>query len=265
MAKMTIKLYWHRGEGKTNPKMKNFGDFLSPIIVEAVSGKKVIYSPPEKANLFAIGSILKREKKSKIFGLKRTLHIWGSGGANDTDTYSPHHHYHAVRGPLTLSKISGSHINTAFGDPGLLSELIVKPGKKRHLIGIIPHYYDKNSPLLKSFTRKLKKTKFIDVFLPPHEVLSEISQCHFIISSSLHGLIIADTYKVPCIHVPFSKGTISEFKFHDYYLSTNREHKILDPLNIFESNKLITEIENNYVYPNLKPIQEKLINSFPKI
>jgi len=98
---MKIKLYWWRGDsGK-----ENFGDYLSPLIVEMVSGKEVVYAKPEKADMIAIGSILHRERKAKRFFIPRKLHIWGAGTDSPDRRFSSRHYYHAVRGLETSSRI----------------------------------------------------------------------------------------------------------------------------------------------------------------
>ncbi|WP_374380800.1 hypothetical protein [Pseudomonas fluvialis] len=55
---MAIKLYWHRGSGRSDAGQRNFGDYLSPLIVEAVSGRSVKYAPLKEAEMMAIGTIL---------------------------------------------------------------------------------------------------------------------------------------------------------------------------------------------------------------
>ncbi len=71
---MTIKLYWWQGEGSNDSSKQNFGDFLSPLIVGMLSGKKVVYAEPKDADMIAIGSILSRERKAK--GLFRKRELW---------------------------------------------------------------------------------------------------------------------------------------------------------------------------------------------
>jgi len=46
---VAIKLYWHRGSGRSDAGQRNFGDYLSPLIVEAVSGRSVEYAPLKEA------------------------------------------------------------------------------------------------------------------------------------------------------------------------------------------------------------------------
>ena len=52
------------------------------------------------------------------------------------------------------------------------------------------------------------------------KVISEIVESEKIISSSLHGIILAETYKVPALLL-LEKGK-SQFKYEDYYFSTGR-------------------------------------------
>lgn len=116
-----IKLYWWRGEGADDASQRNFGDYLSPLLVEMLASRSVLYAPPEKADLFAIGTILKKERKARNWFFPRRLHIWGSGAGDASESFSSHHHYHAVRGSFTRSLIrSGFSGVPVLGDPGLL-------------------------------------------------------------------------------------------------------------------------------------------------
>lgn len=64
---MAIKLYWCRGEGRADSSKRNFGDYLSPLIVEMISREKVEYSPIKSADMISLGTILGKEVKSKRF------------------------------------------------------------------------------------------------------------------------------------------------------------------------------------------------------
>lgn len=72
--------------------------------------------------------------------------------------------------------------------------------------------------------------KIIDINRPYNDLNSfvdEILQCDYILSSSLHGLIIADAYKVPCVRLKIDKNPIAaseakdDFKFEDYLSGLN--------------------------------------------
>ena len=57
-------------------------------------------------------------------------------------------------------------------------------------------------------------------------VIEDICCCEAIVSSSLHGLIIADTYGIPNARVKFSDNvTGGDFKYDDYFESVSRAKK----------------------------------------
>jgi len=55
------------------------------------------------------------------------------------------------------------------------------------------HTLDKNEEIFKKMLEYYPNSKIIDVQNNPKQVLKEISMCEYIISTSLHGLIVADS------------------------------------------------------------------------
>ena len=92
-----------------------------------------------------------------------------------------------------------------------------------------------------------------------------LASCECIISSSLHGLIIADSYCVPNKRVILTNRVSGDgFKFHDYYSSFGLTDKPID-LNI------VSRIEPNAIIDNYKiskdmieKKQEEIIVAFKK-
>ena len=66
---------------------------------------------------------------------------------------------------------------------------------------------------------------------PPNEVIDKICSCENIISSSLHGLVISDSYNIPnCLFVSRESMLAihhnqGAFKFKDYYSVFYQEHR----------------------------------------
>jgi pyruvyltransferase len=202
----------------------NFGDYLSLKLVERITGKPIRIFQKKRLNnekkLLAIGSIL-------VFGLDGDV-IWGTG-LNGKRTDKSHFHFthldvRAVRGPLTRQFLRETlHIDCpeVYGDPALLiphffPEFQRKQNPKYDYI-IIPHYSEQNLFPKGTWANVVYPTE------PWNEVIEKITDSRFVISSSLHGIIVAEAFGIPA---RFLKVTDHEplLKYQDYYYGTNRPY-----------------------------------------
>lgn len=265
-----IRLYWWQGEGEHDPCRQNFGDYLSPRIVEMVSGRRVVFSPVNKADMLGIGTILSKERKAKRFFVPHRLHIWGSGAGHCDERFSPRHHYCAVRGEKTLACLPEEKRQTiALGDPGLLVkhywENRPRPCKK-YALGIIPHFVDHDSPAIRQLL-EMRGAKFINVLAPIDEILSDILSCAYIVSSCLHGLIVSDAFDIPNRRIIVSRNIRSQMKFADYYSAFGLAEPA--PINasasLPKSNEDPEVLIGAYDKKNVDHICDKLIAAFPAL
>jgi hypothetical protein len=264
---MTIKLYWWQGKGSANSNLRNFGDWLSPLICEAISRGKVVFADPHHCQLIAIGSILKKLHKTNRWFFRRKIAIWGTGSIGEQGTYSSHHDYHAVRGKLSRNKISSSkYAHITLGDPGLLCESVWSGNiqQKNFAVGLVPHYIDHAHPLLKELLNNSKHFTLINVYDHPIKVIEQIARCEMVLSSSLHGLIVADALQIPNAWIKLSNliGP-NDFKFHDYYSIYDISDIKPFPLSNRDSPDSITVIKESYKRPGLNQLKENLLNAFP--
>ena len=236
------------------PTDPNFGDAMSPLIVEKLSGQRVVPSGMWNADMMAVGSVfyrgdyfmadtyhanLLRRAKALAWDFRRLTSrpvvVWGSGFLQYPPFERPHLmrklKVFALRGLYTrkiLEKFGLMFPNekVAYGDPGLLfSDLFETKSNPKYDIGIIPHKYDVDrgwlAKLNGTFQRVGINVKVINVADDPNMVVSQISECNKIISSSLHGLIVADSIGIPNLHMVISTLGHSqldyELKFRDYY------------------------------------------------
>ncbi|WP_406657768.1 polysaccharide pyruvyl transferase family protein [Methanolobus sp. ZRKC2] len=242
----------------------NWGDALNPFLVEYISGKKPLKSdcffPSLKINptYSVIGSIL--EKASN----KEKLIIWGSGFLYETGQLNKEPlKIAAVRGPLTRNIIlnQGIECPEIYGDPALLLPRYYFPKRtKKYKLGVIPHHIDQDNSLIDNF-RSNKDVLIIDILGDIHEFVDDICSCENVASSSLHGLIAADSYGVPSVWIKLSDKILGDgFKFRDYYLSIKKED--VSPMIIDES----TTVENICAKAQKNMIQldlDKLLDSCP--
>lgn len=93
-------------------------------------------------------------------------------------------------------------------------------------------------------------------------VVDEIVECEYILSSSLHGLIISDAYRVPNLWIEFSHPVGgNRFKYHDYFSSVNRTEK--EPLVVHTSCDLNIIYEMFEEYKPIKIDLRPLLESSP--
>ena len=209
----SIKLFWWN-------ERFNFGDAINYELALNISKKEVEWVPSNysKEYYMAIGSILHRANSKTL--------VWGSGLiSKDSSPIEKPKEIFAVRGPLTRNRLLNLGIKCpdVYGDPALLFPIYFNPKiDKKYELGIIPHYVDKNNNFFqKTFNPDINIIDIEDK--DPYNFVKEVLQCKKIISSSLHGLIIADAYDIPSIQVAFSNAiTGGNFKFNDYFLSVNR-------------------------------------------
>jgi len=252
-----IKLHWSRSK-------PNFGDWLSPAICEAAAKKPVVYSSVKRCDMIAVGSILHRAKGGL---LQCRIHVWGSGFISKQEKQKSKHYFHAVRGAYT-SKLITNHDITIFGDPGLLAELLLPNYAshpiKRFTLGLIPHYKDKNSPLIKDIANDLPRTCIIDVFDDPLAVLKQILQCEFILSSSMHGLVVADAFGIPNAWIElFCNVRGGGWKYKDYYSAFGLEGVQPFPISKGIDASGLDQIAKNWQRPNIDQVKKQLYESFP--
>jgi pyruvyltransferase len=202
----------------------NFGDYLSLKLVERVVDQSVqVYRRDTKnprKKLLAIGSILFFAEEGDI--------IWGTGTngkINDRKDYLFNHlDVRAVRGPLTrdfLQKTFQIKVPEVYGDPALLMPYFFPEFKKnpyptQNYI-VIPHYSEKHL-----FPRD-NEGHVVYPTDPWDEVIKKILNSQFVISSSLHGIIVAEAYGIPARWLRVSDGE-PVLKYHDYYLGTGRKN-----------------------------------------
>lgn len=218
-------------------KPYNWGDFVNVKLAELISGKAIIpYKfSCKKETIAMMGSILP-------WAIDRDTIVWGSGTLSSQDplwnTIDKPLSVRAVRGPLTrqllLSK--GIECPEIYGDPALLFPRYYTPNvEKRYKYGVILHVSTKTNETIYSKLNTILGGGNMLIINPKqfsqwHSFIDDICSCEAIVSSSLHGIIIADAYEIPNVWISLDENHPDDnFKFKDYYLSVNKD--ISKPLN----------------------------------
>lgn len=209
-------------------KCRNFGDELNVHLLSKLTGKTIVdynsYFHRPFTNYMVIGSILDGFTDSKSV-------VWGSGLLSDKEPLKKKPaKVCAVRGKITRDYLlaNGVECPEVYGDPALLMPYIYNPRvEKTFKIGVIPHIRDIVNPQITEFVaNNSEEVCLIDFsqYNDWHDVIDEICSCNYIISSSLHGLILADAYGIPNLWISVSdkvKGV--DCKFADYFSGVGRE------------------------------------------
>ena len=217
-----IEVFWWSKIKYEDSKYENFGDYLVPFLLEKFTNQKFKRVEPntdykfrwfKKKHYFIIGSILSSATSHTI--------VWGAGIIK-RDEFVQSAKFLLVRGPLTRKRLLslGYAIPEKYGDPALLLALLNQnKTSKKFKLGIVPHYVDfeKANNVYKN---EINVTVIDLCTNNPQSIIDSISDCDFILSSSLHGLIVSHTLNIPALWVKISNKLYGDdVKFQDYYES----------------------------------------------
>ena len=225
-------------------KIPNMGDLLNELLMERVfKAEYVNTTRVPDFEITGIGSFLDslfegpmtREKNGIKSELRHFLYMhtythcytWGTGFITDvsdkmTGLSRNNVYFMAVRGNKSkacIEKILNKKIDPVLGDGGILASMLFdKSIEKKYPIGIIPHFKEQGCTEMNFILRKYPNAKVINLKDEAMKVIREIAECDVILSSSLHGLIVADSFGIPNIRVYFTDSPMGDgFKFDDYY------------------------------------------------
>lgn len=202
----------------------NLGDTLSALIVAGMAGVPVrragFDQPVER--MVGVGTIGHNQRNG-------VLHFWGTGVDAERNPVDPLVHgyvrpantefnIHALRGPNSARTLraAGIEVPDVFGDPVWMLPRFwpMKDVEKTHDLGVILHITELegrelDSPVKPSLIRYAvpdafkNRIRLINTHCPPtpegmKAKVAEIVSCRAIVSTSLHGLVIAETYGIPC-------------------------------------------------------------------
>ena len=269
---------------------KNFGDTINTHFFERVFGIAFKRAYTGACDVVTIGSLMQDFTIASLIKSKKIRYLYkysfkslitvGTGFAFDIDKtgflYKTYRKINplVLRGKLShkaLEKINAQkYENVAYGDMGLLFNLLLeKTPSKKYSVGIIPHNTDIKNPVIEKLNEMHPHSTIISLSDDPMDILERIAECETVISSSLHGLVAADSLNIPNQRIKLSNHNFShnvDFKFDDYYTAICDKAVpyiyLMDDVST-EKLELLTpeKISENYIldYSRIKQQQEVLL------
>jgi hypothetical protein len=207
----------------------NFGDTIGPWIVQHLTNKTVVNGrriAKDAPTLATVGSIIGYLDRGSV-------DIWGAGlmkpltgprlevlrSLRDVQV-------HAVRGALTrrdLVKKLGWDVPEVYGDPGLLLPRFHRPTEcplSKGKVALLPH--TRHAGYFDDVDRSL--VHLVDASHGLEQVVNEIASASACVSSSLHGIIVAQAYGIPWTRLKISDRPVNGdyFKFEDFFTVLDR-------------------------------------------
>lgn len=197
----------------------NFGDDLLKNVFEHLSKGRYLWNPTSvfQKKVFIGGSVLDMARDGD--------YVWGAGLRNlGQRFFFKQLNVFAVRGPLTREFLirRGIECPAVFGDPGILTPRLYPDLKGKSISGqkgIVPHFSEYEN--IKKLFSSQDDVVVINPCRPSRDVVSDIASCESIASSSLHGIIVAESFGIPAVWWRASENE-PIYKYYDYYLSTGR-------------------------------------------
>lgn len=203
---------WHHMRKFGGTSLRNFGDELSARVLHHAIGINPSWAPLATADVVAIGSILDLYTERGGRGV-----IWGSGlRSSPKTTVQPPARIAAVRGALTRDAL-GLARDTPLGDPGLVARVMFSSGRRSGTL-VLPHFsafkFREGRAAIDSLRRQGHRV--IAPSAPVDEVCSAIGQSDHVLTSSLHGQVVADALRVPSSLINFVHTREPAYKYDDY-------------------------------------------------
>lgn len=182
--------YWNR--------VPNLGDVLNRMLFP-----EAVWAPPVDAEWVAAGSVLE-----SFHGFGGTVFGTGRAGPHSPPTDLTKANVLALRGMLTHKlALTG---DVVLGDPGLLASDLVVPNPQGYT-AIVPHWQDQER-----MRAMYPDHEFVNVVDDPWKALQQIADSDRVISSSLHGIVLADAFGIPRMWDWFDGVQAAGFKMRDY-------------------------------------------------
>lgn len=249
-------MFWWRGPPD------NFGDWIGPYLYRARTGHEPLYRRPNNRSptttLVTAGSLIHTVQQDCV--------VWGSGIIRRNSPVRRPQETLAVRGPLTRQRflVLGYPCPEVYGDPAILMPLHCNPGPSSGLpLALVPHYVHFEEAV--RLYGSEPAVRIVDVRQPVEVVVQAITSCPAVISSSLHGLIIAHSYGLPAARGVFATGLGGDgVKFDDYLLSGG-VYETPEPVflsNVRPVDELVS-LANEAPFPDLESLRPGLLVSCP--
>ena len=212
---LAVSAYWSAG-------VVNFGDWAGPNILSRLTGRQPLL--PGRAKLktpvvYSVGSVLGWFDRNNV-------DVWGSGlmrPFTEAEVASRKKltgvNIHAVRGKLTqqhLAEQIGWAVPEVYGDPALLLPRLYTP----HLANQGKVAFTPHGTHQKYFTQNVRgDVNLVNVRADFRDVVDSIAGARAVVSTSLHGLIVAQAYGTPWIWLRISDHPLwgADFKFDDFF------------------------------------------------
>jgi len=216
-------------------KKPNFGDKLNELIFPSILPE--FFNDDDTLDFFGIGSILGfqmvRNSKQKI--------IFSSGFAYGKkpfidDTFD----IISLRGPLT-AKVLNVDKKLAITDGALLLKKFQYTEEKKYKFSFMPHWTSEEKFDWRSFCKICDINYISPMTNDVEQTIKQICQSEVLISEALHGVIVADTYRIPWIPVKAYEG-ISNFKWNDWASSMNVSYEFMHVNSMFDKNEFTKNI-----------------------
>lgn len=209
-----MKSFWYT-RPDWSESFGNIGDIIWPQIVEWVTGARPDYFTGE-GKVLGCGSVAESVQDNDILcgcGLIQEMELTPRKGVKAL----------MVRGPMTQRAMPWADFTDCiYADPCFLLPLM-HPREKTHefRVGIIPHYIEVEEAK-QIFPHQ--DWHYVSIMSDVETFVTELNRCDTILSSSLHGIAIAEAYGIPVMRMRSLSGKIigGDFKFEDYRFGISR-------------------------------------------